>query len=70
MNKLFRKMLALLAAAILVGQTMLTSIITAADVEPVDGNDVDGGIVTDAETGGQKYHPGQPQGEQLRCGGG
>ena len=27
-------------------------------------------FITDAETGYQKYHPGQPQGEQLRCGGG
>ena len=24
-------------------------------------------LITDAETGCQKYHPGQPQGEQLRC---
>jgi len=33
MNKLFRKMLALLAAAVLVGQTMFTSIVSAVEAE-------------------------------------
>jgi len=40
MNKLFRKMLALLAVAVLVGQTMFTSVVTAEEADSTDWKNI------------------------------